>query len=107
MQDALRTFQADCIAAFSDVTSTDELEATRVAFLGRKGRLVSMLASLPSLEEEARRKIGALANEVKKTAEGAYAAAKARVEQAEAAARSRDEWIDITLPGASPALGHL
>ena len=107
MQDALRTFQADCIAAFAAITSSDELEATRVAFLGRKGRLVSMLASLPSLEEEARRKIGALANEVKKTAEGAYAAAKARVEQAEASARSRDEWIDITLPGASPALGHL
>ena len=55
MQDALRTFQADCIAAFAAITSSDELEATRVAFLGRKGRLVSMLASLPSLEEEARR----------------------------------------------------
>lgn len=107
MQDALRQFQADCLAAFALVTTSDELEATRVAFLGRKGRLVDVLQDLPKLTEEERRTIGALANEVKKTAEGAYAAAKARVEQAEASARSQAEWIDITLPGTRPALGHV
>ncbi|MCR4311701.1 MAG: phenylalanine--tRNA ligase subunit alpha [Candidatus Uhrbacteria bacterium] len=107
MQDALRKFQADCLAAFAAVTISDDLEATRVAFLGRKGRLVEVLQDLPKLGEDERRAIGALANEVKKMAEGAYAAAKARVEQAEASARAEAEWVDITLPGTPPALGHL
>lgn len=107
MQDALRQFQADCLAAFAGVTTSEELEMVRVAFLGRKGRLVDILQDLPSLSEDDRRAVGVLANEVKKTAEGAYAAARARVEQAESSERAAAEWIDVSLPGTKPHLGHL
>lgn len=107
MQEELRKFQADCLAAFAATQTSEELEGVRVTFLGRKGRLAELLQDLPRLNEDDRRTIGSLANEVKKTAEGAFAAAQARVAQAEVAARSQAEWLDVTLPGAAPTTGHL
>jgi phenylalanyl-tRNA synthetase alpha chain len=59
------------------------------------------------LPEDDRRDAGKRANDVKRTLEGAFAAAQSRVMDAEKEQSAEKEWIDVTLPGATPGVGHL
>jgi phenylalanyl-tRNA synthetase alpha chain len=107
MINRLQELEAECLKAFSTIANAAELEASRVAFLGRKGRLADIMADLPKLSPEEKRAAGQKANEVKAAIEGAFEAAKARLDAAESVARAEKEWLDISLPGTEPAVGHL
>jgi len=80
-----------------------ELNALKVEFLGRKGVLTRILKSLSSLPLEERRRLGQSAN-------------RARVSIEEMAKRKTEEllrdskekiYLDPTMPGQKPAIGHL
>ncbi len=99
--------QTDALKVFSVIKTVDELEAARVNFLGRKGRLAEAMKDLSTMTDDAKREAGKQANDVKRTLEGAFAAAESRVIDADRAAKSEREWIDVTLPGSAPSIGHL
>ncbi|MBO4296588.1 MAG: phenylalanine--tRNA ligase subunit alpha, partial [Desulfovibrio sp.] len=83
----------------------DELEKLRVDFLGRKGRLAAIMASLPKLAPEDRPKAGQVANRVKAQLTELLDARVQAVKQAEAkAALGR---FDATVPGRQPWAGSL
>lgn len=107
MNDVFRTLQAEALTIFLGVKTVDELESARVEYLGRKGRLAEAMKELAELTDEARREAGKIANDVKRTIEAGFSAAESRVIAAAAQERKAQEWIDVTLPGIAPAVGHL
>ena len=107
MINLFQTLQTEALQVFSTVRTAAELEAARVEFMGRKGRMAEAMKDLAALSEEERREAGKHANDVKRTLEGAFAAAESRVMEAEKEQRAEKEWIDVTLPGATPSIGHL
>lgn len=95
------------ILAFQAAQTLDELEAHRVLYLGRKGKLAESMQALPSLSSEEKRVAGPRANEVKATLEGAWEAATGRIQAKHDAEAGEKERIDISLPPLNRHAGHL
>ena len=94
----------DLLEHVSDRTS---LDALKNEFLGRKGKLKTLLKEVASLAQEERQAVGQLANEIKDGLEAAYGNKEHLLDQADAASQHEREWIDVTEPGHAPAEGHL
>jgi len=95
----------ECESLLGQASSFEALEALRVEFLGRKGRLAAVMSRLPGLEPEERRLAGAAANKVKETLGALYLKRQdGLARQAEAAMLAA---FDATLPGRAPAAGSL
>lgn len=84
------------IAASSDLAS---LDAVRVAYLGRKSLLTSILRGLGGLPPAERPGAGQLANEIRERLEAALDKRKGELSAAELDRRLAAEAIDVTLPG--------
>jgi phenylalanyl-tRNA synthetase alpha chain len=91
------------ITALDSTESGEQLEAWRVGFLGRKGRLTGLLRGLGSLDIEHRKVVGAAANSLRGELEALYEERSKQSKSSQAPVGS----IDITLPGRRPALGGL
>ncbi|MGD0111651.1 MAG: phenylalanine--tRNA ligase subunit alpha [Armatimonadota bacterium] len=86
--------------------SLQDLDGVRVAYLGREGRVTVALRGLGQLPAEQRPAAGAAANQARARTESALAE-RHRQLQAEAEARAAaGEYLDVTLPGRSPEVGH-
>lgn len=81
------------------------LEAFRVEFLGKKGRLTDVLRGMGALSAEERPVIGQLANDVRSFIEAEVAKISAEIEKAEEERKMREETIDVTLPGKTSSIG--
>jgi phenylalanyl-tRNA synthetase alpha chain len=75
-----------------------ELEALRVALLGKSGSITAVLKSLGGMDPEARRQAGAEVNQIKTTITEALAARKAILDAAALNTRLAAERIDVTQP---------
>ncbi len=84
------------VAGAADVRA---LDAVRVAWLGRKGRLTGLLKNLGELPADERRQAGQSVNRVKRELEGAIARRQQELAGLELDRRLADESIDVTLPG--------
>jgi phenylalanyl-tRNA synthetase alpha chain len=83
--------------------SVSDLRAVRDRYLSRKGGLVStLLKSLGSVPADERPRLGQLANQLKQEIEERLAARLAEAEPA----RPPAGFVDVTLAGRRPALGH-
>lgn len=99
MQAELQALQAEAQAALAEADSLAALEALERSYLGRSGRLTALLAKLPALSIDEKRRIGPLANETKRALADAVAARRrALTERVE---------LDATLPPLPSPLGHL
>jgi phenylalanyl-tRNA synthetase alpha chain len=98
------TFEGE-FAAAADHAAIEEL---RVRYFGRKGGLVpALFGELKSVPAEEKKAAGEALNRFRDEIENAL---KARLEETAAAAASQKEardFIDVTLPGHQPAVGHL
>ncbi|MEA4858475.1 phenylalanine--tRNA ligase subunit alpha [Solidesulfovibrio sp.] len=95
----------ECAARLDQALTLEDLEAIRVAFLGRKGRLAGLMAQLPALDADARRDAGRVANTVKQSLTGLYDARLAALNRDALAAALAD--FDPTAPGLAPFPGSL
>ena len=91
------------VAALDSADSSEQLEAWRVQFTGRKGRLTSLLRGLGSLDMEDRKVVGAAANRLRGELESLYEDRERQSKSSQAPVGS----IDVSLPGRKPALGGL
>ena len=73
MIDELNRIEEQARAELAATSDDASLEAWRVEWLGRKGRLTSVLRSLSDLPVEQRRTMGAAANGLKQALESALA----------------------------------
>ena len=104
----LEALGAEAEASIEAAGSADELEQTRVRFLGRKSELTAILRSIGELPPEERGPVGQAANAVRTRLEELIAARGRELEAAELEARLERDRIDVTLPGDPPLpIGHL
>jgi phenylalanyl-tRNA synthetase alpha chain len=96
-------------AAAARAPPADEaaLEAWRVAYLGRKGRLTVVLRRLAALPLEERRRVGSAANRLKENLEEAFKARRDDVLHQRVAAAIERGRLDVTLPGRPIPTGRL
>jgi len=83
----------------SSASSLEGLEAARVSFLGKKGKITVILKSLGDLSLEDRPAIGKKANEVRRSIENTISKRKEELESKALEQKLEEEVIDITLPG--------
>jgi phenylalanyl-tRNA synthetase alpha chain len=88
-------------AAVAAASSTDEIEAVRVAYLGRKSELKL------ALREVRDRETGMTLNAARERIEEAVAARDAELERAELDRRLSEERVDVTLPVGAHERGRL
>ncbi len=101
--EAIRAKAAEKIAA---AEGTDSLNDIRVALLGKKGELTSLLKSMKDVAPEDRPAVGKMVNETREEIEKRLAEAKKTFEEKELEARLSREKIDVTLPAARNRIGH-
>ncbi|MCH5265555.1 MAG: phenylalanine--tRNA ligase subunit alpha [Lachnospiraceae bacterium] len=95
--------------ALSQIEKSGELEKLndiRVAFLGKKGELTSVLKSMKDVAPEDRPKVGQMVNEARAKIESRLEEKKAAFEKALRAEKMKAEVIDVTLPGRRLRAGH-
>jgi len=101
--ESVEELKTAAIIALDSSESAEQLEAWRVGFLGRKGRLTGLLRELGSLDIDQRKVVGAAANSLRSDLEALYKERSIQAKSSQAPVGS----IDITLPGRRPALGGL
>ncbi|MCP5185294.1 MAG: phenylalanine--tRNA ligase subunit alpha [Pseudomonadales bacterium] len=102
MSESVDTLRERLQTALSAATSGEAVEQIRVDFLGKKGAITALLKSLGTLDPEARRQAGQAINSLKVDAQAAID------ERKEALLDAADGVvIDVTMPGASVAVGGL
>ena len=102
----LESLRDASLAELDAVTDASGLEAWRLAYLGRSGKLTQALRSVSTVPVEERPALGAAGNQTKALLEERLAERRAALEQARLGSLAEDS-IDITLPGRPVALGRL
>ena len=83
-----------------------DLDALRIKYLGKKGELTAVLRGMGALSAEERPVIGQLANDIRANIEEALTAKAAEQKEKALEAQLKAEKLDVTMPGAAPAVGH-
>ena len=94
-------------AGLSAAQDEAALEAWRIAYLGRKGRLTLVLRQLGELPIEERRRVGAEANRLKDELESVLEARRQELAARWLAATVETGRLDVTLPGRPKRIGRL
>ncbi len=99
--------EKEALKAIGAARSTDELEATKVLYLGRKGKLTSVLKDLGSLTAEDRPIAGQAANKAKKAIERSLGDQSEALSVDEMNRKVASGALDISLAGKVPSVGGL
>ena len=103
----LSQLHAAALAQLQAAASLDAIEAVRVEFWGRKGKLAGASKEFGKLTPEERARNGKLLNEYKQVFEQRLAECKARFESAALDTRLESEWFDLTTPAPGVRPGSL
>lgn len=102
MEEKLIKLKKEILNKLNETRSLKSLDELEIKFLGRKGAFTKVLRSLKDLKEEEKRKVGSLANQIKKEVVEKISSKK---ESFNIEACEND--FDITLPGERMEKGHL
>lgn len=105
MKEQLSAIKAAAEAQLKAATDLAELEQLRIRFLGKKGELTAAMKEMGKLSKEERPAMGKLANEVRSFVENALSEKAEALKKAAAAAKLRNETLDVTVPGKRPVYG--
>lgn len=103
----LDTLINEATGMVGDATTLDQLEAVRVEFMGKKGRLTSVLKSIGSLPVEEKPAAGQAVNQVKVAVQGMIDDRRLMLENADLAQKLASDALDITLPASGQLGGGL
>ncbi|HEX32497.1 MAG TPA: phenylalanine--tRNA ligase subunit alpha, partial [Candidatus Acetothermia bacterium] len=84
----------------------DSLEAFRIEFLGRKGKIADLFKLMGQIDPADRATAGKLLNDLKREANEIFDIRKEKLSLSALDARIESERIDVTLPGVYHPLGH-
>jgi phenylalanyl-tRNA synthetase alpha chain len=96
--------------ARAEISAAEDLQAltgVRARYLGKKGSVAELLRSIGGLEPSERARVGKSANAAKRRIEELVEARREELERAGHARALARRSLDVTLPGAAPAAGHL
>ena len=106
MKERLQKIRENAVEKIQAAVDLNALNDARVAILGKKGELTSVLKSMKDVAPEDRPKVGQLVNETREEIEKLLDEAKNRMETAAREAKLRAEVIDVTLPAKKNNVGH-
>lgn len=101
----LEQVRAEALGSIERAASLDELQQVRVACLGRKGVVTSLMKKLGELPPDQRPAFGQLVNRLRNELEHAFTVAEGRLEERETLEKLASERVDVTLPGRRHILG--
>ncbi len=96
----------DAKTEIEGATSSKELEAIRVKYMGKKGKITALLKSLGELPDEERPAAGEAVNKGRKQMEETLKTSREKVRSTESAQKLRSQSVDITLPAVDHVMGH-
>ncbi len=105
--DTITNIETSALKDLDATAGIDQLDAWRVAYLGRRGHLTQVLRGLAGLSLDERRAIGARANALKLRLEAACDQRRAHLEEASLSRVIEGERLDVTLPGPPLPRGRL
>ena len=103
VESARDTALAELAAAETD----EQIEAWRISWLGRRGRLTQVLRGIRDLVPDERRSVGAAANQAKNVLEQSLAQRQDDLARAKSESEDLADAIDVTLPGWPSPIGGL
>ncbi|MCR5469187.1 MAG: phenylalanine--tRNA ligase subunit alpha [Lachnospiraceae bacterium] len=106
MKETLQKIKEETIKKIQSSGDLDNLNEVRVAVLGKKGELTSLLKSMKDVAPEDRPAFGQLVNQARTEIEAALENAKKTMEEKQLDMRLKSEVIDVTLPSKKLKAGH-
>lgn len=106
MKDKLKNIKEEALKQIQNAVTLDKLNEVRVAVLGKKGELTTVLKSMKDVLPEDRPKVGQMVNETRQTIETALEETKNKLERAARDLKLKTEVIDVTLPAKKNIIGH-
>lgn len=106
MREKLEEIRESSKEVVKNIHDKASLEAFRVEYLGKKGKLTDVLRGMGGLSAEERPVIGQLANEVRAFIEEQVSKISAQIEKEETERKLKEETIDVSLPGKSIQVGN-
>lgn len=106
MQD-ITTLQQQAFAAIEDVKDLAGLDAIRVDYLGKKGKLTDILKGLVHLSPEEKPKMGQRVNQLKRDISACIEEKMLQLKEQALQLKLANERIDVTLPGRLNQMGSL
>ncbi|MGB9637271.1 MAG: phenylalanine--tRNA ligase subunit alpha, partial [Microgenomates group bacterium] len=103
LKDQINNLKNEAVGEILEAENLEELEKIRINFLGRSGKINSLIREMSKLPAEEKKSIGQLINAAKKTIEESLEQSQDRLK----IKNTKAEWLDITAPGIRPAAGHL
>ena len=106
MKDQLDKIREDALKQIEASDALEKLNEIRVAYLGKKGELTSVLKSMKDVPPEERPKVGQMVNETRAAIEELLEETKKNMERKIREERLKQEVIDVTLPSKKNMVGH-
>ena len=106
MKEKLQQICGNAMAQMKEAGSLDKLNEIKVAFLGKKGELTTIMKSMKDIPKEERPAFGQMVNEVRAEIENALDEMKQTLSKKARELQMKAEVIDVTLPAKKSNLGH-
>lgn len=106
MKDKLQSIMKEALTQINSAEKLEQLNDIKIAFLGKKGELTSVLKSMKDVAPEDRPVVGQLVNEARTAIEEKLEEMKAALSKKAREEQIKRETIDVTLPGKKPMIGH-
>ncbi len=106
MREQLERIKAEALKQIEASDALERLNDIRIAYLGKKGELTSVLKSMKDVAPEERPKVGQMVNEVRELIEEKLEETKAALAKAAREEQMKREVIDVTLPAKKTNVGH-
>ncbi|MFR1517388.1 MAG: phenylalanine--tRNA ligase subunit alpha [Clostridia bacterium] len=107
MKDKLAAIQKEFEERIESASVLDKLEELKVAYLGKKGELTSLLKGMGQLRPEERPAAGQLVNKVRAHMEQRIAEKTEQLKTAALRVKLEREAVDVTMPGTARKVGAL
>ena len=106
MKDQLEKIKAEALAKIEASDALEKLNEIRVAYLGKKGELTSVLKSMKNVAPEERHKVGQMVNDARALIEEKLEATRQDLARKAREEQMKREVIDVTLPAKKNKVGH-
>ena len=106
MKEKLEKIKQEASARIDEARDLEALNQIRVAYLGKKGELTSVLKGMRDVAQEDRPKVGQWVNEAREFLESSMEKARVRLADQALAEKLKTEVIDVTLPAKEVKVGH-
>ena len=106
MKQQLEAILSNAKNELSQTQNARELDAVRVKYLGKKGKLTAILKGMKNVAPEERPVIGQLVNDVRAELEKALEKQAEKLEQSALEEKLKSETLDVTMPSEEITLGH-